>query len=477
MFGALIRHDLRVLVRERSALLVAVLSVAAVVYAVWSGSSWKAVQLAEFDAARAAYNDQVATESVSLQALGRGELTIAEAPSAGLPNTVQVELLQPPGPLAELAIGEADLRPTRATITAMGRAQDMFRFYEVDNPALIALGRFDLAFVIVYLVPLLILGMSYNVLSADRESGALGLLLSQPLTAAQVAWARIGVRSALVVSVVIASMLVAWLVLAPGPIDPQALPRLGLWVLVVLAYCTFWACAAACVVARNGSSDSNALTLLLVWAALTMLLPAAISLVAQSVSPTPSRLEYITTARAAENSANAAGGELMQGYLLDHPEIEATREDAVAPFVQTFVLVQQRVEAAVQPVSERFDERLDRQQRISRALAWISPASLTQAALAELAGTSLTRHRRFEADARQLRRDWLSAVESPLMAGRRLSADEFTALPRPEFREVAMGRVAGSVAPTVPVLLVFAWLALALAHAAFRRFKAGSASG
>lgn len=476
MLGTLIRHDLRLLVRERSALLVAVLIVAAVVYAVWSGSSWKAVQLAEFDAARAEYEGLIAAELSSLQALRRGELTIADVPSAGLPHTVQAQLLQPPGPLAELAIGEADLRPTRATITATGRAQDMFRFYEVENPALLALGRFDLAFVIVYLVPLLILGMSYNVLSSDRESGALGLLLSQPLTAAQVAWARIGVRSALVVGVLLASILVAWLALTPRPIDPQALPRLGLWMLVVLAYCTFWACVAACVVARNGSSDSNALTLLLTWATLTLLLPATIALLAQSVSPTPSRLEYITTARAAENAANAQGGELLQGYLLDHPEIEATREDAVAPFVQTFVLVQQRVEAAVQPVSQRFEGRLDRQQRIAGALAWVSPASLTQSALAELAGSSLARHRRFEADARQLRRDWLTAVESPLMAGRRLSVDEFEALPRPQFSEVTLGRVASVVVPSIPMLLLFAGLALALARTAFRRFVAGSTS-
>ena len=126
------------------------------------------------------------------------------------------------------------------------------------------------------------------------------------------------------------------------------------------------------------------------------------------------------------SAANAAGGELLQGCLLDHPEIEATREDAVAAFVQT--------------------------------------------------GTSLARHRRFEADARQLRRDWLSAVESPLMAGRRLTDQQFEALPRPQFAEVALGRVAGVVAAIIPMLLVFAGLALALARAAFRRFMAGSAS-
>jgi ABC-2 type transport system permease protein len=43
----------------------------------------------------------------------------------------------------------------------------------VDNPLKWLLGRFDLGFVVVYLYPLVILALSFNLLAAERESGSL----------------------------------------------------------------------------------------------------------------------------------------------------------------------------------------------------------------------------------------------------------------------------------------------------------------
>ena len=459
------------LLRERSIALVLLLALTAVFYATWSGSSWKTRQIAELEAARGELNAAFISESTQLAGLESGQLPLGDAAAAGLPNTVKTSLLLPPGPLAELAVGSADLRPAKADIAAVGRADDMFRFYQVDNPTLLALGRFDLAFVVVYLVPLLLLGMTYSVLSADKESGSLALLLAQPLTASQVAWARITLRTLLVAGTVIAGSLTAWLIFAPQPVSPEAGARLLAWMGLTAAYCGFWGALAGLAAARNRSSENSALTLLLGWAVIALLLPAVIGITVQTISPTPSRLDYVTAARAAENAANAQGRELLQGYLLDHPEIEAAERSAVAPFIKTFILVQQRVEAAVAPVAARFDARLEAQQRISGALAWLSPASLVQSALAELAGSSLTRQRRFEAEARALRRGWLKALEAPIIEGRRLTKAEFTALPRPEFVEVDTARVLQSVGGAILMVIVYAGLAVLLARRRFRRFS------
>ena len=268
----------------------------------------------------------------------------------------------------------------------------------------------------------------------------------------------------------IAGSLLAWAILAPEPVSTQAVPRLLAWFAVTAAYCAFWGALAGLVAARNQGSDSNALVLLLAWAVITLLLPAMIGIAAQTISPIPSRMEYVTTARAAENAANAQGRELLQGYLLDHPEIEATEKSAVAPFIKTFVLVQQRVEAAVAPVRAEFDARLEQQQRIGGALAWLSPASLVQTALAELAGSSLARQRRFETEASALRGSWLVALEAPIIAGRRLTAEEFEALPRPAFTETTAGQALRQVAGPTLLLLAYAALAALLARRRFRDF-------
>ena len=474
MLRPLLRHDLRLMWRERSLQAVLLLVLVAVLYATWSGITWKAQQTAEIQAARAELNSTDAREMAQLVGMETGELEVAQIAASGLPNSVKTSLLLPPGPLAELAIGSADLRPRKADIAAIGRADDMFRFYQVENPSRLALGRLDLAFVTVYLIPLLILGMTYSVLSADRESGSLALLLAQPLTAGQVAWARIAIRTAVVTVAVVGGSLLALLAFAPEPLSAQAWPRLLAWTAATAAYCVFWGALAGLVAARNQGSDSNALVLLLCWAVITLLLPSLIGIAAQTISPAPSRMEYITAARAAENEANAQGRELLQGYLLDHPEIEATERSAVAPFIKTFVLVQQRVEDAVAPVTAEFDARQEQQLRIAGILAWASPSSLVQKTLAELAGSSLKRQRRFEAEAKALRRSWLVALEEPIIAGRRLTVNEFKALPRPDFEEGEVGEVLRSVAGPLLALLLYAVLVALLARRRFTRFAAAA---
>ena len=65
---------------------------------------------------------------------------------------------------------------------------------ELENPQRLLSGRLDLAFVLIYLYPLLILAISYNLLSAEQEQGTLALLLSQPVSLRTVILAKVAVR-------------------------------------------------------------------------------------------------------------------------------------------------------------------------------------------------------------------------------------------------------------------------------------------
>lgn len=240
-----------------------------------------------------------------------------------------------------------------------------------------------------------------------------------------------------------------------------------------MIYAGFWASLAALVAARNRGSDNNALVLLIAWVTITLLLPAVVSITAQTLIPTPSRMEYITTARAAENEANANGQQLLKGYLMDHPEIEAVTNSSVAPFVKTFVLVQQQVEAATAPITQEFEAKLEAQQRMANALAYLSPASLTQRALSDLAGTGLGRQRRFEKDAHALRRSWFEALEAGLIAGRRLTTRELSELPRPTFLETPVATVTRAAVLPLILVLLYTVIVAGLAVRGFRRFSLG----
>ena len=75
-----------------------------------------------------------------------------------------------PQPMAFVSTGQADLFTHFVKPTATGDDFAM-NFTEMISPVQLLFGSFDLAFVFVYLLPLLIIAFSYNVLSARKKAG------------------------------------------------------------------------------------------------------------------------------------------------------------------------------------------------------------------------------------------------------------------------------------------------------------------
>ncbi|HRG08845.1 MAG TPA: ABC transporter permease subunit, partial [Cyclobacteriaceae bacterium] len=84
-------------------------------------------------------------------------------------------------PLALISTGQSDLYTHTVKPKLYGEANAL-GFSELSNPVQLMFGSFDLAFVCIYLLPLLVLAFSYNLLSADKESGVLRLTISQPIS-------------------------------------------------------------------------------------------------------------------------------------------------------------------------------------------------------------------------------------------------------------------------------------------------------
>lgn len=456
---ALLRHDRLFVIGSLFALLLAL-------YATFGGMQWQGVRGVAHAEGVMRVAAAIQREATQLGAIESGELAISDAAAAGLPHVVGTEFALPPTAISGLAIGDAELRPTYASISATTRMHEMFRFQEVDNPVLLGWGRFDLAFVVIYLLPLLIAGFGCVALSADHESRVLQIVLSQPVSARRLATLRVILRGSVLV-------LATLLGLASGLLLGQAdltasVDHLAWFIAIILFYSVFWGAVALWIISFGRSSETNALMMVIVWAVIVLIAPAINTFIAREISPMPSRLEYIVATREAENAANRGGRELLQNYLLDHPELEATRSDAVSPFIKTFFLVQREVERVIEPIVARFAAAENAQERTRQALRWVSPRDLASESLLWSTGNSVVRFADFERQARDLRADWLRAVESAVVAGRRLTADEFSQLPRPEFREVARAEFFQRHASSVFVLLLFS---IIVSFDAFRRLK------
>lgn len=466
MKTSLFKAELSIVRRDRIFVIGSLFAFLLALYATFSGMQWQEVRWAAHAEGVTRIAAATQRETTQLRAIESGELLISDAAAAGLPHVVRTEFVLPPTAISGLAVGEAELRPTYASISATTRMHEMFRFQEVDNPVLLGWGRFDLAFVVIYLLPLLIAGFGCVALSADHESRVLQIVLSQPVSASRLAMLRVILRGGLLVLATLLGLAGGLLL---GQADLTGSSNHLVWfITIIFFYSIFWCALALWITSFGRSSETNAVIMVIIWAVVVLIAPAINTFVARSISPMPSRLEYIVATREAENDANRGGRELLQNYLLDHPELEATRGDAVSPFIKTFFLVQRQVELVIAPIVARFEEAEDAQQRTREALRRISPRDIASESLLLSTGNGGVRFADFERQARELRANWARTVESAVIAGRRLTADEFIQLPRPQFREVARAEFFRRHGSSVFILLLFSFI---VSIDALRRLK------
>ena len=187
-----------------------------------------------------------------------------------------------PQPMAFVATGQADLFTHYVKPTVSG---DDFalNFTEMTSPVQLLFGSFDLAFVIVYLLPLLIIAFSYNVLSSEKESGSLRLLAAQPIGIQNWVLQKLGLRFFWLAVLVLVSLTVVLLVLGVNPFG-QATVYFGLLGLVI-AYMLFWFAVAFLVNLWVGSSAKNAVAMLGLWVVFVLLVPSVLNQLAIPSTP------------------------------------------------------------------------------------------------------------------------------------------------------------------------------------------------
>jgi ABC-2 type transport system permease protein len=452
----IVRHDWRNLAAERTVPWLAGVVAALVGYGVWNGATWTSRQEDEARAARAAYEERIAELRAGLkEPPAANPDPFASDPRA--PRTVgfvRQDAFLPPGPLAALSVGQADLLPAKVTVTVATGRRLLTRNYEVQNPLNLLAGRFDLAFAVVYLLPLLILALSYDLVSGERDQGTLALLLSQPVALSGFVKGKLLSRFLLVLGlgggVSLAGVLFAGLDL--GRADTWL--RLGLWLLAVVLYGAFWFALAVLVSALGRSSATNALLLASAWLALVVVLPSLLGLAVAARYPVPSRALLVHAMREAANEADRRSAELLEKYFQDHPELTAGGKPDLSDFYTRYLTAEQDVEKRVAPVLDRYDAALAAQQRMVSRLRFLSPAIAMQEALNDVAGTSLARHRRFLGQAWSFAEQTKAFFVPRIFRRDTLSEADYDALPQFRFVEEQPGDVWRRVLPGIGWILL-----------------------
>jgi ABC-2 type transport system permease protein len=468
MLTRIMKHEWRNLRADRTLWVIVPLFAIIIGYGVYNGLSWARFQRATLDAAKQEERDRFAKAKAEANAIEQGgqpasAFTNPCLPSVAAGRTGPRYATLPPATLAALSVGQSDLYPYYFKVTSQGK-QTFTTNDEIENPTNLLAGRFDLAFVIIYLYPLLILALSYNLISAEREQGTLQMMLSQPVALRSFVTGKVGLRAGLLVALAVGFSLLGFLLGGASFGAEGAWWRLALWVGVVAGYGAFWFALAVAVNAFGKSSATNALALAGLWLVFVLLIPSLLNVAVTTAYPVPSRVEMIQATRRASAEATSKGSQLLARYFEDHPELVGGGQVDANDFYIKQIAVQSETEKLIQPVVEHFDRQVIGQQSLVDRFRFSSPAVVTQAALNDIAGTSVARYRHFLSLVDDFHGRWRAHFDPRIVQKATLRPSDYDQFPAFTFREEPAGAVArrvllGLIGLLIPTLLI-GWFGL-----------------
>jgi ABC-2 type transport system permease protein len=292
-----------------------------------------------------------------------------------------------PSRFAPLSIGLRDVNPFNLKVRILALEGQLYDS-DINNPATLALGNFDLAFLLVFLYPLLIIAFTHNTLSAEKEQGTWTLVCSQPVSPRKVLAVKAGVRFLPIIVVWLMTLLVCllWLRL---PADR----RFGFVALISLAYLLFWFSASVFMMSLRRSSNFNALASLGVWLALVILIPAALNVALATLMPAPESLALTVDQREGYHQQwDRPKAETMRRFFERYPEYAGFHAPPDRFSWGWYYAAQHLGDEEAEASSGEFRAKLEQRQRWMRRLAWVAPTINAQSAFNQIAQTDLAHH-------------------------------------------------------------------------------------
>lgn len=471
--GHMISHEWRTRLSQPAILSSLVLFVACLVYAAANGRTEMDRRVHAIAQHEAEISNQRERWLSDLQALEERAEKAGVPAWSGSAMDVTFSSHLPVAPLADFAIGQSDLLPYLGGVSLWDPDIRLFSRYEFEDPVSLGIGGFDLSKAVILVLPLMLIALCYDVLSADRDANRLGLLLAQGASLRVLFWQRLAIRAGLILVLTLLVCLAVFLWPSDAASWSQRAPFFALWAGAAVLHAGFWIAVIAAVTGLNRTGEANIVLLLLVWAGLTLILPASVTAISEAIYPTPSRAAYLTQARRIEIDAEQADADVSKRMVIDHPEMLAGTTSSIPDYVRTAFLVTTTVDEATRPILANFESAADRREAALALAQSLSPAIIMQRLFSDVAGASSARHRSYLSQARALKTAYAEQVRAPVNAGRRLSVQQAMSLPVFQFKDEPLSAL---VRRSTVALVFLGFVTGVLLVAADRRLgRAGSA--
>ena len=334
-----------------------------------------------------------------------------------------------PSPWAAVSTGLWDVYPGSQPLRLLGLVPQLHAL-EPDNPVRQLTGSFDLAFVLAFLLPLLVIGLGHDALSGDEDLGTAFLVRAQPAPVSRLVLLRLGLRAAAVagLALVMLGAAVAW---TGSPLDARVLYA----ALICLGSVALWFLVVLLVASLRRSSAFTALMLVGVWLGTAVLVPALLNLGLSLGFPVPGGIELTLTQRQEMNAGwDKPKRATMAPFVARRPEWASTSVPEERFSWPWYYAMHEVGDASVEDLLRAYREQLHQRNAWAERLALVLPPVNAQLLFNRLAGTDLGTQLAYRDSVIAYHERLKRHFYPPVFQGARLASLEFDAIPRHHFR-------------------------------------------
>lgn len=221
--------------------------------------------------------------------------------------------LKTPSPAMVYSIGQAEQYGFYKRIDFWSSSYDSDMTQEITNPERLQVGTLDFSFSILFLLPLLLLILLYNLKSAEEEQGFLSLVEVQAGSSNKWLLSRLFFYVLLVFVVIVLLMLYG---AGLTSVLSTASGEFSNMLLYTSLYLLFWTVIFAIILMFSKGILSNTLKMIGIWLVLAFIIPGAVHQWVAIKSPTNLMTELIDATRDGQNDIYDLPDSLVQEHLV-----------------------------------------------------------------------------------------------------------------------------------------------------------------
>lgn len=291
-----------------------------------------------------------------------------------------------------------------------------------DGNAMTRFGEMTVALVLQFLFPLLIIFLTFNIFSKEREEGTLKLIYAQGISMRQFLMGKIWGTYAMVLAIFIPIICIAFFVLdhSSSGVDSNVNSKFISLTIGYALYFLVFILVAVLVSAFSKSSSFSLLTLLGLWIIACIILPKATANLADKIYPTPSQYEFRKTIK--EKVAKGIDGHnprdkrlnTLKQSLLDQYDVSSIQE---LPVNWSGIAMQAGEEYTDKVYDQEFstvENIFKKQNRLSEWSSFINPYLAIRHLSMAFAGTDYDHHVAFAKGAENYRRTFVKKMNKDM---------------------------------------------------------------